>query len=93
LPRRCPARGVDREPIDDVAAARDPPGEHAGEALRLQPQDTAGERDHALFDRELDEAARLRRRAAHRLDLVPGALPDLIELQCRLLGERVPHQI
>jgi hypothetical protein len=70
-----------------------PPGEHAGEPLRLQAQDAAGERDHAVFDRELDEAARLRRRAAHRLDLVPGVLPDLIELQCRLLGERVAHQI
>jgi hypothetical protein len=48
--------GLDREPVDNVAVARDPPGEPAGEALRLQAQDAAGERDRALFDRELDEA-------------------------------------
>ena len=52
---------LDRDAVDDIAAARNPPGQHAGEPLRDEPRHPAVEDDDALFDFDFDLAASIGR--------------------------------
>jgi hypothetical protein len=47
---------LNAKPVDDVAATRHKPSEHAGEPLPAEPRDLAVERDHAVRHGHLDPA-------------------------------------